>query len=75
MKSYPFTAYEKRVLRACGISANDLVFNGFNSVGAEYTLVNRWFYVYGCYSGYTKQQIYRDMARKFIARAEKACSY
>lgn len=75
MKSYPFTAYEKRVLRACGISASDLVFNGFNAVGAEYTLLNRWFYVYGVYSGWTRQQVYRDMARKFIERAKAACGY
>ena len=57
MKSYPFTAYEKRVLRACGISAESLVYHGQNSTGAAYSLVNSWFYICGCYVGYTRQAV------------------
>lgn len=75
MNSSTLTAYEKRVARACGISQKDLVFHGNNSTGAAYTLLNKWFYISGVYSGYTRAEIYRDMIRRFIARAEKECGY
>lgn len=68
-------AYEKCVARACGISACDLVFHGNNETGAVYSLVNAWFYIAGTYNGYTRAEIYRDLLRRFIARAEKACGY
>lgn len=75
MKSYPFTAYEKRVLRACGVSANDLVYHGNTCYGASYSLLNSWFYISGVYCGYDRREIYRDLARKFIERAERAAGY
>lgn len=75
MNKNKLTSYEKAVARACGISANDVISHGANDYGTEYSLLNGYFYIACTYSGYTRAQIYRDLLRRFIKRAEKSCGY
>lgn len=69
------TNEEKRIARACGISANDIVFCGFNGCGKVYRLVNKYMYISGTFDGYEKPYIYRALLRQFIERAKRACGY
>lgn len=69
------TREEKRIARACGISASSLIYHGNNSTGAEYSLANGYFYIAGTFNGYGKPHIYRALLRQFIARAKAACGY
>jgi hypothetical protein len=69
------TREEKRIARACGISAASLIYHGNNSTGAEYSLANGYFYIAGTFNGYSKPYIYRELLRQFISRAKAACGY
>lgn len=73
MKSNLLSADEKRILRAARITAADLHCTGYNDAGAVYHLLNDWFLIGGTYSGYSRPEIYRDLARKFISRARREC--
>ena len=71
MKNSLLSATEKRILRAARITAADLHYTGHNGAGAVYCLYNDWFVVGGTYNGYSRPEIYRDLARRFISRARR----